>query len=92
MTVDDTGLAQSPTSLPSQRLPPYKVRVVFSKHVHALRARGGQPGPNHDSFTAKPSSHHVHVTLRVTPPTSPCPTLSADAELVRKCTVKKELS
>ena len=54
-------------------------------HVHALRARGGQPGPNHDSFAAKPSSHHVHVTLRVTVPTSLCPTPSADTEPVRKC-------
>ena len=36
--------------------------------------------PSHYSFIAKPSSHHMHVTLWVTPPTSPCPTLSADAE------------
>ena len=32
------------------------------------------------TLTAKPSSHHVHVTLWVTLPTSPCPTLSADTE------------
>ena len=54
----------------------YKVRVVFCKPVHAVRVRGGPHNLNHDSFTAKPSSHHVHVTLEVTPPTSPCPTLS----------------
>ena len=77
--------AQSPSSLPSQKQTPHKVRVVFSKPVHAVRVRGGPPGPNHDSFTAKPSSHHVHSTLRVTLPTSPCPTLSGDAELTRKC-------
>ena len=35
---------------------------------------------NHGALTAKLSSHHMHVTLWVTPPTSPCPTLSADAE------------
>ena len=63
-----------------------RLRVVFCKPVHALRARGGPPSPNHDPFTAKPSSHHVHVTVRVTPPTSLCPTLSADAEPARKCT------
>ena len=56
------------------------VRVAFSKPSHAARVRIGLPGANHDPFTAKPSSCHVHVTLRVTPPISPCPTLSADAE------------
>ena len=59
------------------------MRVAFSKPVHAARARVGQPSPNHGTLTAKPSSHHVHVTLQVTPPTSPCPTLSANAEPVR---------
>ena len=43
---------------------------------------GGPPSANHGLFNAKPSSHHVHVTLQVTPPTSPCPTLSAHAEPV----------
>ena len=73
----------------------YKVRVVFSKPVHAVRARGGPSSPNHDSFKAKPSSHLVYVTLRMTAPTSPCPTspcltpptcptLSADAEPMYK--------
>ena len=40
----------------------YKVRVVFSKPVHADRVRGDPFGPNHGPLTAKPSSHHVHVT------------------------------
>ena len=31
------------------------------------------------------NSQDVQVTLQVTPPTSPCPTLSADAEPARKC-------
>ena len=53
---------------------------VFSKPVHAIRAWVGPLGTNHGLFKAKPSSHHVHSTLPVTPPTSPCPTLSADAE------------
>ena len=59
------------------------LRVVFCKLVHALRARGGPPGPNHGPFTAKPSSHHVYVTLRATPPTTSCPSLSADAHSVQ---------
>ena len=40
-----------------------QVRVAFSKPVHAARARVGPPGPNHGAETAKPSSHHVHVTM-----------------------------
>ena len=43
--------------------PLYKVRVAFSKAVHAARARAGPPGTNHGTFIAKPSGHHVHVTL-----------------------------
>ena len=56
---------------------------MFSKPVHAARAGIGPPGPNHGTLTAKPSSHRVHDTLRMTPPTSPCPTLSADTEPAR---------
>ena len=41
---------------------------------------GGPPSANHGLFNAKPSRHHVHVTLQVTPPTFPCPILSAGAE------------
>ena len=58
--------------------------VVFSKPVHALRVGGGPSGANHGLFKAKPSSHHVHSTLQVTPPTSLYPTLSADTEPARK--------
>ena len=43
----------------------YKVRVVFSKPVHVVRSEGGPPSANHGPFKAKPSSHHVHVTLWV---------------------------
>ena len=70
------------SSLPSQKPTLYKVKVVFSKPVHAVRVRGGGglPGPNHGPFTAKPSSHHVDGTLRITLPTFTFPTLSADAE------------
>ena len=70
-----------------QEINPYKMRVVFCKPVHALRVKSGPPGPTHDSFTAKPGSHHVHVTLWVMPPPFLCPTLSADAEPMHKCAV-----
>ena len=67
--------AQGPSSLPCQKWTPYKVRVAFSKPVHAARARIGPHGPNHGTLTAKPSSHHVLVTVWVTPPMSSCPHL-----------------
>ena len=54
----------------------YKSRVVFSKLIHAARVRSGSLGPNHGPFTAKLSSHHVHSTLQVIPPTSPLSHLS----------------
>ena len=76
--------AQRPSSLSCQKPALCKVRVVFSKPVYAVRAWDCPPGTNHGLFKAKPSSHHVHSILPVTPPISPCPTLSADAEPARK--------
>ena len=59
--------------------PHYKVRVMFSKSIHAARARITPPSNNQVPFTAKPSSCYVH-TPWMTPPTSYSPTLSADTE------------
>ena len=56
--------------------------------VYSLSMQSGREaasGTNHGLFKAKSSSHHVHVTLWVTAPTSSCPTLSAVAEPARKC-------
>ena len=50
---------------------PYKVRVVLSKLIHAARVNICRPGVIHGPSTAKPSSCHVHCTLRVIPPTLP---------------------
>ena len=58
---------QGPYSLSCQKPALCKVRVMFSKPVHAVRAGGGPPGTNHGLFKAKPSSYHVHSTLPVTP-------------------------
>ena len=74
---------QSPSSRSCQKPTLCKVRVVFSKPVRAVRVWGGPLGTNHGLFKAKPSNHS---TLPVTPPTSPCPTLSADAEPAHKRT------
>ena len=70
-SVANTHSESKPPSLPE------KVTAVFSRSVHATRARIGPPNPNN---LLQPSSHHVHVTLRVATPTTPCPTLSTDAE------------
>ena len=71
--------AQIPSSLPCHKSTPYKVRVFFvslsmqsgREVAHPVPTMavsqpsvGMSPSPSHDSFTAKPSSHHVHVTLR----------------------------
>lgn len=52
---------------------------MFSKSIHAARARITPPSNNQVPFTAKPSSCYVH-TPWMTPPTSYSPTLSADTE------------
>ena len=50
---------QSPSRPSCQKLAFRKVRVVFSKPVHAVRAEGCPPSANHGLFKAKPSSYHV---------------------------------
>ena len=76
---------QSQKSLYCQKWRPYKVRAVFSEPICTNKARIGPPSANQGISTDSHNSQHVQVTLRVTPPTSPCPTLSADAEPARKC-------
>ena len=59
--------------------------IACTTNLRGLSSVTTVGSPNVGTFTAKPSGCHVHSTLRVTPPTSPCPTLSADAEPTRKC-------
>ena len=61
------------------------MRIAFAKPVHAARARIDPHGPEHGTFTAKPTSHHVHVILRVTPLTSHCPVQKLRASMLRLC-------
>ena len=85
--------AQNPSSLLCQKPIPYKVRVTFSKPVHAARARIGLPGLNYGTFTAKPSSHHVHVTLHVILSLShPSPPLPHVLLTQNPCTITQRLS
>ena len=51
---------------------PLQGESSVSKPVHAAKARVGPLGAKNGAFAAKPSSHHAHVTLWMTPPTSPC--------------------
>jgi len=44
----------------------------------------GQPRANQGVSQAEPRDGHVVGTLQVHPPTSPCPTLSAEAEPISK--------
>lgn len=74
----------SPISLPCQKWAPCKVKVIL---VYTARARIGPPSANHGPFTASPSSYHLHSSLQVTPPSSPCPTISADTEPLPKRSV-----
>ena len=50
------------------------MQYLYCKHHGTTTACPDYRGV-HGSFTAKPSSHQVHVTLWATTPTSSCPTL-----------------
>ena len=63
------------------------MRVAFSKPTCVNYARGGPLSVNH--MEASHNSHHVHVTLLVTQPTSPCPTFFANTEPARKLSVRR---
>ena len=58
----------------------------ISQPIHVSRGRIGPPSANHGPFTTKPSTHHVHSILLLTPPTSPGLTLSVHTKLTHKCT------
>ena len=47
---------------------PYRMRLAFTKPVHASTARIGPPCANHGPFATKASRCHVDSTLWVTPP------------------------
>ena len=48
--------------------------------VGATKAKIGPPNANQAISNTYHNSHHVHITLRVTPPTSPCSTFSVYTE------------
>ena len=65
----NTILSQKLSLLSEMKL----LRLAFFKLICATKAR---TGPCANQGSASHNSHHVHVILPVTPPTSPCPTLS----------------
>jgi len=59
---------------------PYKVRSLVSNSMYAKKDRNGPPSANQVASKHQPRHGHAVSTLRVHPPTSPCPALSAHAE------------
>ena len=59
---------------------PYKARQLLSKSIYAKNGGNGPPSADQDLSIAEPRHGHAVCTLRVHPPTSPCPALSAGAE------------
>ena len=56
----------------------YKARQLLS--IYAKNGGNGPPSADQDLSTVEPRHGHAVCTLRVHPPTSPCPALSAGAE------------
>ena len=60
------------------------MRSLVSNSVYAKKDRNGLPSANQVISIAKPRHSHAVYTLRVHLPTSPCSTLSAEAEPISK--------
>jgi len=59
---------------------PYNVRLLVSNSIYAKKDRNGPSSANQVTSKDEPRRGHAVCTLRVHPPTSPCPALSAQAE------------
>ena len=59
---------------------PYKVRSLVSNSIYDKKDRNGPPSANQVASKDEPRCGHAVCTLRVHPPTSPCPALSAHTE------------
>ena len=55
-------------------------RLLVSNSIYAKKDRNGPPSANQVASKDEPRRGHAVCTLRVYPPTLPCPTLSAHAE------------
>ena len=55
--------------------------IAVSNFIYAKEGRNGPPSANQVISTDEPRHGHAVCTLQVHPPTSPCPTLFAEAEL-----------
>ena len=55
-------------------------RQLLSKSIYAKNGGNGPPSADQDLSIAEPRHGHAVFTLRVHPPSSPCPALSAGAE------------
>ena len=68
------------TGLEFWKWSPYKVRSLVSNSIYAKKDGNGPPSANQVASKHEPRRSHAVCTLRVHPPTSPCPALSAHAE------------
>jgi len=68
------------TGLECWKLRPYKVRSLVSNSICAKKDRNYPPSASQAISRDKPRDSHAVCTLRVHPPTSPCPVLSAHTE------------
>ncbi len=63
---------------------PYKVTGLLPTSIHAKNKKNGLPSSEQGLSTARPRLHYAIFTLRVNPPSSPHPTLSAHAEPISR--------
>ena len=61
---------------------PLQAESSVSNDICATKGQIGRPSTNQAISIGCHNNHHVYVTLRVIPPTSPSPTLFAHAESV----------
>ena len=71
------------TGLECWKWMPYKARLL-SNSIQTKEKRNGPPSANQVVSKDEPRRSHVVCTLRVYPPTSPYPALSAEAEPTSK--------
>ena len=57
---------------------------LVSSSIYTKKDRNGPPSANQVVSRDEPRRGHAVCTLQVHPPTSPCPTLSAETELSTK--------
>ena len=79
-----TNLQWSPFSTTKDSLWAFINWTLYMVRVGATKAKIGPPNANQAISKTYHNSHHVHITLWVTLPISPCPTFSVYTEPMRR--------